>query len=225
MGIERLMATLVPAGPESQARIFGALREARRAMLHGVVLLGLLISGSCGKPETAKAPEPRTGSPPPVEADTGRTIALAVPSAEEARGWFSRVSRTAPARVTPRAALEAPLPEAPAEAPPSDSAPREALPVDEGLQPPIPRTAAAQGGKGVRGVQVELDLRIDENGEVSDALWAGGSADSSVVRLATEAALALQFHPALQRGVPVAVWCRQRFVVERGIARSVAAGD
>ncbi len=46
---------------------------------------------------------------------------------------------------------------------------------------------------------------------MSDAVWSGGSADSALVRSATDAALALRFHPALQAGRPVAVWCRQRF--------------
>ena len=55
------------------------------------------------------------------------------------------------------------------------------------------------------------DRRVDESGEVTDALWAGGSNDSALVQSATECALRMRFYPALQSGQPVPVWCRQRF--------------
>jgi hypothetical protein len=56
-----------------------------------------------------------------------------------------------------------------------------------------------------------LDVRVDEAGLVSDALWAGGSNDPVLVQAATECALKMTFYAAIQAGKPVPVWCRQRF--------------
>lgn len=70
---------------------------------------------------------------------------------------------------------------------------------------------------GTRAGWLELDVRVDENGEVTDAIPVSGDADSATVRAATESALALRWFPAVRRGRPVAVWCRQRF--ETGPAR------
>jgi hypothetical protein len=52
---------------------------------------------------------------------------------------------------------------------------------------------------------------VDERGDVSDALWAAGSEDTSLVRAAIECALAMRFFPALRGDRAVAVWCRQRY--------------
>jgi hypothetical protein len=46
---------------------------------------------------------------------------------------------------------------------------------------------------------------------VSDALWAEGSQDSTVVEAALACARGMRFYPALRSGRPIAVWCRQRF--------------
>src|SRR5262249_40713726 len=55
------------------------------------------------------------------------------------------------------------------------------------LKPPIPRGAPAlvSGGAGGR---VTLDVRVDEQGDVSDALFVESDADSLTVSAATEAA-------------------------------------
>lgn len=110
-----------------------------------------------------------------------------------------------------RAELSAPLPDAPpAEVPPAPDTPAEP---DDALKPPIPRHAAvvAWPARTPASTVVELDVRVDEQGEPSDALWAAGDTDSARVAAAIEAALAQRFWPALQRGRAVAVWCRQRF--------------
>jgi len=62
---------------------------------------------------------------------------------------------------------------------------------------------------------VELDVRVDESGGVSDAIWAGGSREPALVAAATACALGMRFHPAEQAGRRVAVWCRQRFELKR----------
>jgi TonB family protein len=57
---------------------------------------------------------------------------------------------------------------------------------------------------------VDVDVRVAEDGSVSDARWAGGG-DSALAAAAIRCALDMRFFPALQAGRPVAVWCRQRF--------------
>jgi TonB family protein len=175
-----------------------------------VLLIGALglATGACGR--ARPAPERSQALPVDVYADTGRGAALrVVPPSEQppakATVWLARVSQSAPP--------------APALPPPAEaetlslawSAPP-ALAVDENLKPPIPRSRAPLAvPQGVARGTVELDVRVDEAGGVSDALWAGGSRDSSLVRAAIECALAMRFYPALRAGHPVAVWCRQRF--------------
>jgi hypothetical protein len=116
----------------------------------------------------------------------------------------------APAPALPEALLDSlPLPE---EAPPG-------LEVDPGLKPPILRApgtlALPPGWHGPR-TSVDLDVRVDESGRVSDALPALASGDSVVieaglVEAARRCALGMRFYPALQGGRAVPVWCRQRF--------------
>ena len=73
--------------------------------------------------------------------------------------------------------------------------------------PPSPAPTAQGTPRG----WVGLDVRVDEEGAVSHAEWAGGSRDTALVTSAIECALAMRFFPALRAGRPVAVWCRQRF--------------
>jgi hypothetical protein len=118
------------------------------------------------------------------------------------------------ARVTPAPAIGIEPTLAPSEsiAPPGGSWPAPpTLEVDEGLKPPIARGAARLTvPRGSGSGWVELDVRVDENGVVSDVAWAGGASDSAHVTAATAYAFAMRWFPALQGGRPVAVWCRQR---------------
>lgn len=170
------------------------------------LLIGLLAAGCGRKAEPERGP---VALPVEVLADTGLIRRLprapfdsvAPPSAAV---WMTRVWPT-------RAPLEVPVPvprpETLAAPPPSEAE----LVVDENLKPPILRVGVAlRVPRGARGV-VELDVRVAEDGSVSDALWAGGSSDSTLIEPAVAAALAMRFYPALQGGRPVAVWCRQRF--------------
>lgn len=181
-----------------------------------VLLMSVAVLGaSCGKsPPAAQKPYPL---PVDVYADTGRggPLRVGAPAVPPARAsvWLARVSpaRAASLPVPPVEVAPETL-EVPSTAPPM-------LAVDDGLKPPLPRTRAPLAvPAGARGF-VELDVRVDERGRVSDALWAGGSEDSLLVRAASECALSMGFYPALRAGRPVAVWCRQRF--EFGDARSV----
>jgi hypothetical protein len=166
---------------------------------------------SCGRP-AAKRPE-RLAVPVEVLADTSRsgeapmrlTPTLPMPL-NDARVWMSRV---APARPVPD---EPPWPGAPPDTLAVSPAEPPLLAVDEDLKPPIPRDRARLTlPAGARAARVELDVRVDEGGDVSDAIWAGGSRDSALVAAATTCALAMRFHPAERAGRRVAVWCRQEF--------------
>ena len=149
--------------------------------------------------------------PVDVYADTGRTITLraepAPAAAPEARAsvWLARVS---PARAA--------LPELPAPEPTPDtlvfmpSAPP-ALSVDDGLKPPLPRSSTALAVPADARGSVELDVRVDELGSVSEVQWVGGTRHPALVRAAIECARGMRFFPAQRAGRPVAVWCRQRF--------------
>jgi hypothetical protein len=92
----------------------------------------------------------------------------------------------------------------------------EGLASDDELRPPLPRSAASLRLRAPRRGEVELDVRIDEQGEVTDALPAGGDADPATVRAAIDAALGQRWYPATRGGRPVAVWCRQRYEVGPG---------
>ena len=150
-----------------------------------------------------------------ADSAASQTFALSAPSA---RAWLTRVSGTrspAPPRVTPAPApLDVPPPMADPDTLEPEVVSLATLEVDPGLKPPIlrtpallvlPRTRSRSGGS------VDLDVRVDEAGDVSDALWADGAQDSALVNAAIESALAMKFHPALRAGRPVAVWCRERF--------------
>ena len=145
-----------------------------------------------------------------VRADTSRTQVLDVSAPPEARVWIASV---APVRASP---LEPNLPDAPVDslAPGAPTPPM--LDIDDDLKAPILRRRSVlmvppQYGRRRAVESVELDVRVDESGEVSDALWVGGSKAPSLVQAATECALGMKFYPALQSGQPVPVWCRQRF--------------
>lgn len=110
-----------------------------------------------------------------------------------------------------REALAPSVPEPEPGAPPESAPPPPAA--DDTLKPPILREAVAVAWppRTASRVVVELDVRVDERGDVSDAVWAGGAADSAATEAAIAAALRQRFWPALQNGRPVPVWCRQRF--------------
>jgi len=174
----------------------------------GLVALPLtLLLASCSRQR--QAVDATLPLPVEIRADTGQAQVLDVHAPPQAHVWVARV---APVRASP---LELEVPDAPPDSVISP-APPPMLEIDDNLKPPILKSRAilkvppSYGRQ--RSVQsVELDVRVDEFGEVTDALWAGGSNDSALVQNATECALRMRFYPALQSGQPVPVWCRHRF--------------
>jgi len=176
--------------------------------LAGVLALAAL-GAACDRRHAALEPPQRLLVS--VFADTSRAERLhIVPPLSEApraaKVWLTQVT---PARPAP---IAAPLPEA-APSPIEDAGPPPpSLAVDPDLKPPILRAPGSLRipSRARRGY-VELDVRIGEDGAVTDAIWAGGSPDSSLTDAAVACALAMRFYPALRAGRPTAVWCRQRF--------------
>jgi TonB family protein len=150
-----------------------------------------------------------------VAADSGRSQTLHVEPPRRIHVWMRRVTPTPPP------SIDAPLPFATSEPPPPDTLEAPALEIDAGLKPPLLRTPARlvmpssyHPGAEARPEPVELDVRVDESGDVTEARWAGGSADTSLVSAAVACARRMRFFPARMAGRPVAVWCRQRFDFE-----------
>jgi TonB family protein len=154
--------------------------------------------------------------PVDVFADTARSVRLSTtphpeahrrplePAPPTATVWLARVSPAAPVA----SEVPPPTPESLAVTWPEPPM----LAVDEDLKPPIPRVnARLHVPAGARPGWVELDVRVDDTGAVTDAEWAGGSPDTALVRAATDCAFGMRFFPAVQGGREVAVWCRQRF--------------
>jgi hypothetical protein len=185
-----------------------------RAVLHvgtGILLTLPLAVGCQRRP----AP-PRGGGayvvalPVHVLADTGRSERLPIRAPLSARVWLGSVT---PARAPlPTPELPLPLPDS---MPPLEEGPP-TLAVDPRLKPPVLRASGEltlhSGWEDLRG-SLELDVRVDETGRVSDAIWAGGRTDTALVEAARRCAFGMRFYPALREGRRVAVWCRQRFEV------------
>ncbi len=179
--------------------------------------LALLLAAGCSRtpsPAASRPPAPPVSVPLAVHvyADTGRGGRLEVrPPA--ARVWLARVS---PTRALPTVPA---LPEAlPDSLPPLEETPP-GLEVDPGLKPPILRAPGTltlpPGWDGPR-TSVDLDVRVDESGRVSDALPAlvdgdAAAIEAELVEAARRCAFGMRFYPALQGGRAVPVWCRQRF--------------
>lgn len=180
-------------------------------------MLTLVLAAGCGRGDRrAGSLSAQAELPVTVLADS--VLRLPMPAARLGADSTSRPRLTLQ-RVSPtRAALELALPDAPPASPPAsdpDRATRDGLVVDDELRPPIAHSAARLLLKGARRGWVELDVRVDEQGEVTDAMVVEAAADSATQAAAIEAAYAVRFHPATLRGSPVAVWCRQRFEVGR----------
>ena len=184
-------------------------RPSRLAVAAGLASLATAaIVVGCGRSE--RRPASATALAVEVFADTSRSVPLHVAPPPAARVWLRGV---ATAR---RAGIDAPLPSAEPETLPPDTTAPPALLIDPALKPPILRSAArlvlpSSRASATHAEAIELDVRVSDAGDVAEARWAGGSADTALVAAAIACARSMTFHPALLGGRPVSVWCRQRF--------------
>lgn len=183
-------------------RRFPAAPRRTRSVAALALVLAVAPLAACGR--TPVAERRSVALSVNVLADTGRAARLHLPPPRAPRVWLAHVS---PSRA-PAPAPPLPAPE-PGTVPALPSPPE--LTADEGLKPPVLRRPAPLTPPAGRAGWVELDVRVDGTGTVSDALWAGGSSDSALLEAARSCALGMRFYPALRAGQPVAVWCRQRF--------------
>ncbi len=159
--------------------------RARRSRVPGAggrvarLLACLLLAAGCAR-EPGEAP--RAARPDSLASAVEPAPALTLPAGELPAGAPApppEVIAVAPRRE----ALAPPLPEAPPAEPPAAAEPPP-LEIDDALKPPIPRGEVAvhwPDRTPARAV-VELDVRVDETGEPSDAVWAAG--DTATARTA-----------------------------------------
>jgi hypothetical protein len=175
--------------------------------LHAPLMLAMLAAGCAGDRDRPEAVEVGDTLAVTVLADSAEAAGL--PPAARFAGSPPRLTLVRIAAA--RADVAAPLPVPEAADPPEAGRAAPAPEGDDALRPPIARGPATVRLGAARRGWLELDVRVDERGEVTDALFARGDADSATARAAIAAALAQRWYPAVHRGRPVAVWCRQRF--------------
>ena len=184
------------------------------ALAAPVLAAALWFAGGCGREHSTAGP---IRLPVSVRADTSRDRRLAIRPPAGAKVWLERTSAAPSSDLAPARVGELPPPEpAPDPVPPASPDPASRVPAaaddDAALRPPLLRSAGTlQVPPGVGRASVELEVRVDERGQVSEARRVGGSADSSLIEAARRCALGMRFYPALRGGKPIEVWCRQRF--------------
>jgi len=178
-----------------------------------MMVIGAVLVPGCGR-ERRAAPQ---SLPLAVAAgaDTGVMTHLEIRPPRQARAWLARVGPERPL------APAVPLPAAEPDTVSADLVAPPALEIEPGLLPPVLREAAPlrlpSGDAPRHFASVELDVRVDERGVVTDVI-ADRGADSRLVEAASACARAMRFYPARRGGAPVAVWCRQRFDFGPGAA-------
>lgn len=156
----------------------------------------------------------------PIEVRADSAARLSMPAAPAPGRVLARA--TAPPRASltlthvagSRAALQAALPEpVPAEPPVPAPPPDEEVPADDALHAPVPLAPARLHLAGAGAGVVDIDMHVDESGEVGEVRVAFSVGAAALVSAAIDAASEMRFRPATRRGKPVAVWCRQRFAI------------
>src|SRR5262249_36938962 len=178
-----------------------SIGDMRRPWLLSVIALGLAPI-ACSRSAHERTPAPSdTATTNAILRDRPPTLVVPLGGARVGSLTFSSVAlkrddlASTPTEVAPDAGLGAlPPPTAEPGEPPASSSSTASSSSDDSrsLKPPIPRGTPelVSGGAGGR---VTLDVRVDEQGEVSDALFVESDADSLTVSAATEAALRLRF--------------------------------
>ena len=130
----------------------------------------------------------------------GRPTRGAFPENVSAPGASSEApAPQSPPRLSP--ALPTPAPAAiPEVVPPA----REAVALEEKFEPPVLRQAGRlETPPGRKHGQIELELRVNEDGLVDEFRWVAGDADTVLLRAALDNVRVMRFDPARRGGKPV----------------------
>jgi hypothetical protein len=175
------------------------------AVLPALVLaLASLVEG-CGPADrpaagaATRAPDPRSDS------TAAAKLSIAAPPAPQP-------PRAPGASVTERAPAPPALP-APTPAPVPDASPSpQAATLEEKFQPPVLRQAGRlETPPGRTHGQIELELRVNQDGLVDQFRFVAGDEDTLLLRAVLDNVRVMRFDPALRGGKPVPAWCRRTF--------------
>ena len=148
----------------------------RRSSYLALVVLCLSGCGRDATPPAASRPEPSPATS--VLADSAIDASLPLAHVDSIAPPPLTTLRIAP----PGDEGRVPPPDAAPDEPPPPSGAVDRLPVDDRLHPPVLRTSARLALGAHASGWVELDVRVDEAGDVTAARWAAGRADTALVR-------------------------------------------
>ena len=170
----------------------------------------LLMATGCGRSGDSST-NVRTSPDPRSDRPGGSALAVEPPPAT-GTGRPARTDSGGAAAISPGTSAKLPEPSS-APAPVPAAAPAAGAPeLVAKFTPPVLRQPCSPGRlPGGRRGEVELELRVNEDGVVDQFRYASGSADTSVIRAALDCVRVLRFDPATRGGKPVPAWCRQRF--------------
>ena len=188
----------------------------------GALILGLALAATvagCDRSRPgAEAPEHVAERAPDPRGDSTATAKLSIGTPAEprprARGRLPEPAGSFRApRVAPEPRLSPALPSpAPAPVPEAASPAPEAVALEEKFEPPVLRQAGRlETPPGRKRGQIELELRVNEDGLVDEFRWVAGDADTLLLRAALDNVRVMRFDPARRGGKPVAAWCRRTF--------------
>jgi TonB family protein len=177
------------------------------------ITLAVALAGAlgCGRPsepaaDRASRPDPRADRAerrsiePPAAAARPSSGLRMTPIAKPLAGAISAADSAPPAGEVPESS-------APAARAAGSAAP---------FQPPVLRQKCRlETPPGRHGGVVDLELRVNELGSIDEFRFAGGDADTVLIRAALDCVRVMRFYPAMRGGTPVAAWCRQRFTFDR----------
>jgi TonB family protein len=204
-------------------------RHCAHALEHALLIV--CLSAGCARSRSTNTTV--SGTPDP-RSDSSRAARLSIGGLESVRtdpgslaprpggsrpapGAASSVAPGAPPNAAPDAA--APSPALPSAAPspvpeaaPSASPPGATTSPDVSFQPPVLRQSGPlQTPPGRKRGQVELELRVNEDGLVDEFRLVGVEKDTLLIRAALDNVRVMRFDPALRAGKPVPAWCRRTF--------------
>jgi TonB family protein len=194
-------------------------RRPARALKNVLLIACLGVGAGCARSQSAdsgdsRAPDPRSDSTRAAKLPIGRLEPTrSDPGSVTPRpGAPGAPPSAAPGASAPSPALPSAAPSPVPEAAPPASSPTSATSAGVSFQPPVLRQSGPlQAPPGRTHGQVELELRVNEDGVVDEFRLVGGDMDTLLIRAALDNVRVMRFDPALRGGKPVPAWCRRTF--------------